>query len=89
MYRYEHSNVGMSVCIHDKGCTCHSVALSSSVCEGWPEHIASAKVDTAARSTVWVVFDLCRCGSHIDMIYFLRQTSLFHLVQVLSYTSML
>ena len=37
MYRYEHSNIGMSACIHDKGCTCHSVALSSSVCEGWPE----------------------------------------------------
>ena len=39
MYRYEHSNIGMSVCIHDKGCTCHSVALSSSVCEGWPENL--------------------------------------------------
>ena len=39
MYRYEHSNIGMSVCIHDKGCTCHSVALSSSVCEGWPEQL--------------------------------------------------
>ena len=38
MYRYEHSNIGMSVCsIHDKGCTCHSVALSSSVSEGLPE----------------------------------------------------
>ena len=34
MYRYEHSNIGMSVRIHDKRCTCHSVALSSSVCEG-------------------------------------------------------
>ena len=37
MYRYEHSHIGKSVCIHDKGCICHSVALSSSVCEGWPE----------------------------------------------------
>ena len=39
MYRYEYSNIGMGVCIHDKGCTCHSVALSYSVCEGWPEQM--------------------------------------------------
>ena len=47
MYRYEHSNIGRSVCIHDKGCTCHSVALSSSVCEGWPEQ------ETAGTATLY------------------------------------
>ena len=40
----------MSVCIHDIGCACHLVALSSSVCEGWPEQQYYAEVTIASKS---------------------------------------